>query len=415
MKKKYTTESEIIAQIKRSLDGYEEAYVEGSWGTFLQKKRSRQRKLFLRIASGIAACLLVGLIGVNYLHFEKSDSSKLTAEKSVEIVREQPVAEKNSIPETPAAVVASHKAIQPMKEAGTKSVTAARLQQNDLISTKPEKTETPPVALAMVADTVSNSTTLSPGMEQLTAENKADSVKGSRDTISVKRENNRLLAIQSLEENPKDAAITKRKIRFGVNFSPGFNTTQSASSANYTGGVSADIPLSSNFQLSTGLQVENQSLVKEFPSIVASSTAPQNELKRELINLDLPLNLTWKFVTEKSHAYYVSAGVSSLVHLKQEDRNTTYSQDLIPITSLVNGEAVKSYSVLDMVSVTQNNVTPTQTFDFAGRLNLMVGFEKKLTNRFFIHIEPYTKIPTSGQSAGSFNYTTSGINFKVSF
>ena len=415
MKKKYTTESEIIAQIKRSLDGYEEAYVEGSWGTFLQKKKSRQRKLFLRVASGIAACLLVGLIGVNYLHFEKSDSSKLTAEKSVEIVREKPVAEKNSIPETPAAVVASHEAIQPVKEAGTKSVTVARLQQNDLISTKPEKTETPPVALAIVADTVSNSPTLSPGMEQLTAENKADSVKGSRDTISARRENNRLLALQSLEENPKDAAITKRKIRFGVNFSPGFNTTQSASSANYTGGVSADIPLSSNFQLSTGLQVENQSMVKEFPSIVASSTAPQNKIKRELINLDLPLNLTWKFVAEKSHAYYVSAGVSSLVHLKQEDRNTTYSQDLIPITSLVNGEAVKSYSVLDMVSVTQNNVTPTQTFDFAGRINLMVGFEKKLTNRFFIHIEPYAKIPTSGQSAGSFNYTTSGINFKVSF
>jgi hypothetical protein len=44
----------------------------------------------------------------------------------------------------------------------------------------------------------------------------------------------------------------------------------------------------------------------------------------------------------------------------------------------------------------------------------MVGFEKKLTNRFYLHIEPYTKIPTSTQS-GSFNYTTSGINFKVSF
>jgi hypothetical protein len=68
-----------------------------------------------------------------------------------------------------------------------------------------------------------------------------------------------------------------------------------------------------------------------------------------------------------------------------------------------------------MVSVTQNSVAPTQTFDFAGRINLMVGFEKKLTNRFYLHIEPYTKIPTSGQAAGSFNYTTSGINFKVSF
>ena len=181
------------------------------------------------------------------------------------------------------------------------------------------------------------------------------------------------------------------------------------------GGVSADIPLSSNFQLSTGLQIENQSIVKNIAGIVSSSSSPQNQMKTKLINLDLPVNLTWKFVSEKSQAYYVSAGLSSLVYLRQQNKNTTYSQDLTPLSSVVNGVEVMSYSIVNQVSVTQNTVTPNQTFDFAGRINFMVGFEKKLSDKLFIHFEPYTKFPASGRSSGYLNHTTSGINFKISF
>lgn len=415
MKKKDTTESEIISQIKRSLESYEEAYVPGSWEGFLQKRRVQRRKLLVRIASGIAACLLMGLIGLNYFQSGERDLSKLTVEKSTDLIGEKPLTEKSALQEEPAVVAAANSAVQANNATAPATTVKKRMAQNIQLSAKKEMTETPLAKLPASHDTVSNANSPLAGNAQFKSENKKDSAKSKQDSIAIPKTDQTYFAIQPGEENPTIAADPKRKVRFGVNFSPGFNSTQSTSSVNYTGGVSADIPLSSRFQLSTGLQVENQSLVKEFPSFAASSTAPQNELKRELINLDLPLNLTWKFVAEKSHAYYVSAGVSSLVHLKQEDRNTIYSQDLIPVTSLVNGEAVKSYNVVDMVSVTQNTVAPIQTFDFAGRINLMVGFEKKLTNRFFIHIEPYTKIPTSGQSAGSFNYTTSGINFKVSF
>jgi len=415
MKKKDTNENELIAQIKRSLEGYEEAYVPGSWEGFLQKRRDNRRRLFVRIASGIAACLLVGLVGLNYFQFEEKDLSKMTVEKSTEMVSEKPLTEKNTIQEAPAVVASAKSAVQASSTTSPATAVKKRIAQNIQLPTQKETTETPLATLPASNDTASKAASPLAGNMQFKTDNRRDSAISKQDSTVVPKADQSYLAIQPGEKNQNIEADPKRKVRFGVNFSPGFNSTQSTNSVNYTGGVSADISLSSHIQLSTGLQVENQSLVKEFPSIAASSTAPQNEIKRELINLDLPLNLTWKFVAEKSHAYYVSAGISSLVHLKQEDRNTTYSQDLIPISSLVNGEEVKSYSVVDQISVTQQTVDPIQTFDFAGRINLMVGFEKKLTNRFFIHIEPYTKIPTSGQSAGSFNYTTSGINFKVSF
>ena len=120
------------------------------------------------------------------------------------------------------------------------------------------------------------------------------------------------------------------------------------------GGLSADIPLFSNVQLSTGVQVENQHMAEKVSGIVSSSTAPQNETKTKLINLDVPINITWKFASEKSHAYYVSAGLSSLVYLRQENRNTTYSDMLVPVSTIVAGQEIKSYSVVNQVSVTQN-------------------------------------------------------------
>jgi hypothetical protein len=357
---------------------------------------------------------LLGLIGLNFFQSGRSDLSKLTAEKSTAAVSEEKLEEMTYIQEAPVVVAATNPVNRTIGTTAPATVKASNLphQLQAAYNAQSEHTLANP---SESKDTIGQSDTLLAGLAKPTAKVVEDSVKSKQDNTSNTKAEQTYLAIQSVEANNKIADDPKRKVRFGVNFSPGLNSSQSASSVNYTGGVSADIPLSSHLQLSTGLQVENQNLVKEFPSIAASSTAPRNEIKRELINLDLPLNLTWKFVAEKSHAYYVSAGISSLVHLKQEDRNTTYSQDLIPVTSLVNGESVKSYNVVDMVSVTQNSVAPTQTFDFAGRINLMVGFEKKLTNRFYLHIEPYTKIPTSGQAAGSFNYTTSGINFKVSF
>ena len=150
-------------------------------------------------------------------------------------------------------------------------------------------------------------------------------------------------------------------------------------------------------------------------SVAPITTAPLHENSTKLVNLDVPVNITWKFFSEKTNSYYVSAGLSSLVYLHQNNKNTTYSQDLVPVSSVVSGVEVKSYNVVDQVSVSENTATPNQTFDFAGRVNILVGFEKKLSNKLFIHIEPYAKIPASGLAPGNLNHTSTGINFKISF
>jgi hypothetical protein len=413
MKRKNRTESEIFTHIKQSLENYEETYIPGSWESFLQKRRIRQRKLFLRIASGIAACLLLGFMGVNLIPFEKRVNLKSTAEQTISSTRITPDVEINPAKKIEPSMVSLQSGLKHFKSPGTESKANSIVKENLIAKGENTAAEHPVVSIPSVDSTKKNST-FATNVDLRSNSNKTDTTKRSSDTIRIEKINT-FLNTPPAKENQTLADASKRKVRFGINFSPGVSATQSSGSFNYMGGVTADISLFSNVQLSTGLQVENQSIVKKMPGIVSSSIAPQNETKTKLINLDLPINITWKFATEKSHAYYVSAGLSSLVYLHQEDRNTTYADMLIPVSTVVAGEKIESYSIVNQVSVTQNTVTPTQMIDFAGRINIMVGFEKKLSNRLYIHFEPYAKIPSSGQAAGSLNHTTTGINFKISF
>ena len=413
MMKNHKTESEIFAQIKQSLDSYEEAYIPGSWEIFLQKRKKNKRKIFLRIASGIAACLLVGYAGSNFIHFEKKDAL-ITNGQITNMAKETPAFEKNSAKESASSIAALKSDVEHFKTPGTE-LTVKSGQKKNLMAEAKIKVAEPYVASRQAIDSSNKISAFSASVTDPKTNNaKTDTLKSSVDTIRNKTTNT-LLNAPSTKEDQNLAALPKRKIRFGINFSPNVNTTNSANSLNYMGGVSADISLFSNFQLSTGLQVENQSFVKNIPGIVSSSTTPANQTRTKLLNLDVPVNITWKFYSEKSNSYYVSAGLSSLVYLKQENKNTNYSQLLVPVTSYNGITEIKSYNLVDQVSVTQNTVTPNQTFDFAGRLNIIIGFETKLSNRMFIHFEPYAKIPTSGQATENLKHTSTGINFKISF
>ena len=413
MIKNNKTESEIFAQIKQSLENYEETYIPGSWENFVQKRRIRQRKLLLRIASGIAACLMLGFVGVNLVHFEKRDNLKSTAEQTSSNIRITPDVETKSTKKTEPSMVS------PKSDMKQSNITLAESKENRipreiLIAEVKHNASEPPVVSIPAVDSTKKNSTFAANVDLQSNNNKTDTTKSNSDTIRSETTNT-FLDTPIAKENQNLADASRRKVRFGINFSPSVNTSQSSGSFNYMGGLSADISLFSNVQLSTGLQIENQSIVKTMPGIVTSSTAPKNETKTKLINLDVPINITWKFASEKSHAYYVSAGLSSLVYLRQENRNTTYADMLVPLSTVVAGEKIESYNIVNQVSVTQNTVAPTQMIDFAGRINIMVGFEKKLSNRLFIHFEPYAKIPSSGQAAGSLNHTTTGINFKISF
>jgi len=385
------TDSEITSLIKQALDGYREEYIQGSWENFVQKKKNKRRRIIWLISSGIAASLMIGILLFNL-------SSPVV--KNDLLKNSQQVVNK----ENPGS-------ISPKKDTIT-TLTAGLISRERINSSNPFQTSANHRVFSG-NNTAEPATTLFQ-----TTDSPKDSVKTIPNSKKASDPVNRKTATKPLYFSPMDddrvvAAGSKRKVRFGVNFSPGINSTQSASSFNFSGGVTADISVYSNFQFSTGLQFENQSIVSNGPQI--STSGPANQSKAKLMNLDLPLNLTWRFYSGKLKWYYLTAGVSSLAYLKQDYQNTSYSPQLVAVSSLVGGHEIVSYNIVNVASTTQNSVSPFRTFDIAGRLNFMLGLEQQLSPKLFLHFEPYLKIPLSGQATENFKYITSGITFKISF
>jgi hypothetical protein len=74
-----------------------------------------------------------------------------------------------------------------------------------------------------------------------------------------------------------------------------------------------------------------------------------------------------------------------------------------------------AYQLENVKSVEQETEAPLSTFDFAGRINIIFGFEQHLSSRVFLHLEPYIKIPVSELATQNLKFTTSGITCKISF
>ncbi|MCE1197797.1 MAG: outer membrane beta-barrel protein [Marinilabiliales bacterium] len=400
----------ITELIRHSLADYEEPYAKGAWEGFVKQRERKKKRLLWQVISGVAACLIFGLIGTGLVWQRTSDEMVLQTKT---VANQKPVAV--AIQEKPAT------------SASTKELTAMVAQKHAAVSLT-QTGHSGSAGKRPLALLQENKDQNSPAVGEIkSSEPQHQPTQSSKEEVnspqqaSAKQQNQgkeptteRSDAVQPLPERDPNKIHPKR-IRIGINIAPGINYTQSANALNLSGGLSADIALTNRIGLTTGLQLENGNVKSRYSSIAASVSAPSNQNEAKRIDLDLPLNLTWRFAAQKEQTFYVSAGVSSLVHLYQENTLTSYSQMLVPVSDFTSGTEVKSYNIVNQVSVLQNSNTPNQTFDFAGRMNLMFGVERKLSNRLWLHLEPYAKIPLSGSDVGYLKYTSTGINFKISF
>lgn len=209
----------------------------------------------------------------------------------------------------------------------------------------------------------------------------------------------------------------RRALRFGVNVSPGFNSSSGSSgSFNYAGGVSLDIAIAKNVSISTGVQIEHQDVESRTSDGGGRAAMPASYTDATLTNLDIPINVTWRFHTGSSGSYYVSGGVSTLAYVDEKYTNTSYRQEVQANVMFDSPDkSMVTYKIENVEVVKELEPSPSNAFDVAGRLNLMIGYEQRISPRLNLHIEPFVKIPLSGLASQNIRFTTGGVTFKVSF
>lgn len=219
---------------------------------------------------------------------------------------------------------------------------------------------------------------------------------------------------------------TDKAVRFGIYAATYFNYAKGSSNQmNVGAGVTSDIKLSKNLNLSTGLSIAQNTLSyanepQANPSQLKSTavapaaanyfgvssqsiySAPAPSVKNynaNLVGLDIPINLKYEFNPEKSTAY-VSIGLSSGTFI-----NETY-------TYRYNYTAPFSANISQVPD--QSSHQSFNSFYFAKTLNFSFGTGYSLGQNKLI-IEPFLKYPLDGLGAQQLRFGAGGLNLKFNF
>jgi hypothetical protein len=240
-----------------------------------------------------------------------------------------------------------------------------------------------------------------------------------------KKTNKTLFADNEPPVNVKEKN-TDKAVRFGIYAATYFNYAKGSSNQmNVGAGITSDIKLSKNLNLSTGLAIAqntlsyanepqaNPSQLKSTAVAPAASnyfavssqsiySAPAPSVKNynaSLVGLDVPINLKYEFNPEKSAAY-VSIGLSSGTFI-----NETY-------TYRYNYTAPFSANISQVPD--QSSHQSFNSFYFAKTLNFSFGTGYSLGQNKLI-IEPFLKYPLDGLGSQQLRFGAGGLNLKFNF
>ena len=395
-----TNKDDIIKErIRNALESQEEIYLSGAWENFNHYRNRKRKIVFFKYASGIAGCLIALwlVFTIAYPESEPSESFTMITPQSNFSETTSP---NDSEPQIPSSFfdLQDENLMTDIKDLPALFITN---HENDTFL--PVNKVEDEKQIHFCHSEITNENVHTPPTQE------------KQDRPELHEQN------QVLSRQPEYGAInyeiqqdgSKDLLRWGLYFSPGFNSTSFNTNFAFAGGMSIDFKLSQELYFNTGIQIEHQYVNSKKPN--NDYMGISRETNSDLVILDVPLNITWKFLTNPSRAWYITGGISSLAFLDESYENKTTSQELIEVVREENGQESIKYELITRESILTGNESPFKNYNLAGRLNLLIGIEQQISSGINFHVEPYINIPLRGLSSQDLKFTTSGIRCKVSF
>ena len=226
-----------------------------------------------------------------------------------------------------------------------------------------------------------------------------------------------------IEEEETDEKSKRKHVTYGIVVSPIINYTTENKNSNvgFSGGVLVEIPIATNFDISTGVYYVNQKLDLNQPNsyssdVVSAKNSSQLVTKEAITKgLEIPVNIKYNFSLYKKNMF-ISAGFTS----------TSYFTENIEENYLVNGRTETSTQdsfgnnivKYQLVQIPEKIIIPNSSnnFDFANILNFSFGLEVPLNNNYqSIIIEPYFKYSLKPITEQKVDFSSAGIYFRYNF
>lgn len=208
-------------------------------------------------------------------------------------------------------------------------------------------------------------------------------------------------AVQPPVVTKTNKAAKKNTFFFSLSAGPdlSFASGDKMGTVKFVGGAGIGYTIKDRFTISTGFytgrKVYTASPGSYNPPASWWSYYPNMQLvKADCKVYEIPLSLSYNFGAKKNHAWFTSAGVSSLL-MKQETYDYYYKPVLTgPVYS-------RKWTIKD------------QNKHFLSVVTLSAGYQRKINNTFSLMAEPYMKLPLSGVGFGKVKLNSMGIMFTV--
>lgn len=125
--------------------------------------------------------------------------------------------------------------------------------------------------------------------------------------------------------------------------------------------------------------------------------------------LEIPINLKFKVLENKSSDLYVVSGFSNMLYLNQQNVTTFNAVNLAQPNFSGSNQAVQTFTQ------TQTPDSESGNIDSGQMLNLGLGFEQSLKNGTFISIEPFYKMSLGTQTFSNQQFSIGGVNLRMNF
>jgi hypothetical protein len=239
-----------------------------------------------------------------------------------------------------------------------------------------------------------------------------------------------------IEEKQTLAKIDKKNdpVKLGVLVAP--QTISNATQAlNLGAGMMSEFSFSKRLKLDVGLAYARQQMTPSTSGgnrlmdsanvpeanalyLSASADASRSAFSGNFINatsefsfglLEIPINLKYRVLENKSSDVYLISGFSNMVYLNQQN-TTTFST-----ANLAQGNFVGMQPAIQTFTQTESPGGGSGNVDSGQMLNIGFGFEQNLKNGTFLSIEPFYKFSLGDQTFNNQQFSIGGINLRMNF
>lgn len=449
-------DKKIVLKIKELLPNHNEAYQEGAWEKFLEKKKEKKRRIiFLYFREVAASVIIIIAIGFSFLkkapdhkndkniitkeglkapynnHPEEKTNKKLFNNEETKTVTNNPNDTiliqndlKNKLNLNHTKKTNNHHIITSntfekhgdsvLKNSGTKHKLFKKENEKTHVATTNSKEQIQLINSNKNAEAIAFiKKPIKEFKMQPKASLKITLPKNQPDLLA----NNLDIFIETNRDNEKPEVLNNN-IQIGLLVSPsygsGADNSQSIASSNFGAGLEINVPINnSNVYFNTGtifntLRVTND---RTTPGIYSDIKETTNRDETNLHSIDIPINFAYNLANNK---IYLQAGISSYVTFKENtERSSTIFREVEVFQ--FNDGIIQTYTTTESATTKETSKNDNVRFSPVGTINLSIGYRSLLSNNVRYEIQPFYKYPLSTLTSEGYKIHSAGLTLKLFF